>query len=157
MIHPLYRLFDRLIHLFMFVLLMVPLSRFMVVALLVLHRLLFLMLLMFLDLPCSLFPVVRLLTLTVGSFSTLTLVLFSTVALVLYLVQVPVAVTLRVFGSLTGFIFLPLLPLPVPPPLLPYLPALFSSGITDLVTSVALVSPLLFAVVFWDPSPVVSL
>ena len=58
------------------------------------------------------------------------------------LVQVPVAVTLRVFGSLTGFIFLPLLPLPVPLPLLPYLPALFSSGITELVTYVALVSPL---------------
>jgi hypothetical protein len=52
----------------------------------------------------------------------------------------PGVVTPRASGSLTGFTFPPRPPPLVSPPLLPRLPAFFSSGVIVLVTCVALVS-----------------
>ena len=125
---------------FVFLLLMVLPFLLLVEALLALHRLMFPLLLIFLDLLCISFLVVRLLTLVVGSLSTLIHVLFRIIARALCLVLVPDA--MMVYGSLTGFVFLPLPPPPVSRPRLPQPPALFSSGIIVLAIYVVLVSRL---------------
>ena len=107
---------------------------------------------MFLDLPCSSYLVVTLLTLVVGSFSIMIHVLFKIIARALCLVLALDA--LMVYGSLTGFVFPPLPPLPVSQPLLLHLPALFSSGIIVLAIYVVLVSHLWFSAVYWGLCPV---
>jgi hypothetical protein len=62
------------------------------------------------DLTMQLMSIGRLLTMTVVSFLTLIFAIFRIIAWVIWLVLAPNAMTHSVFGSLTGFVFLPLRP-----------------------------------------------
>ena len=100
----------------------------------------FLQSLMFLSLLCSLCRLVRSLITTVVLFLSLTLVVFRTAARGLCLVLALGAVIRSVFGSSTGFIFLPLSPpasRPLPLPLLllrPPLHLLLSGTIVSVIS-----------------------
>jgi hypothetical protein len=89
---------------------MVPLFLLLDRACFVLTLFMSLMFLLFLIWPCSLYLLDRSLTMTVVLFLILVFAMFRIVALVTWLVLAPVVMIHNVFGSLTGFVFLPLHP-----------------------------------------------